>query len=322
MKRYTQSELRKMYMEPSAELKDCIHQEISSLPIKEQEEKIVKKKLSFSFVSIIAILIVLVAVAYAATEVYNRISINWKGETVEESEIVPQPTAEIPVPTEEADLHQIAERLVESAPEGEIVKASYPDPEGGQSGVRRSFCQKYTSWEELQQALSKNSGITLPAWIPDGYHLQYAEISFKSKNDYHLIEEKQEGSVTLRRYSVDDENKVIDDCYLLLQDDEKHTISITSTLSGSTDSNNSAINIPADNSVTSVTVPGMENAIAINSTGNIGSTLYLRRLLDSPIKWVDTPDMPAFVMAYNEEHIDIWATDLAIDELKKMFSLE
>ena len=183
-------------------------------------------------------------------------------------------------------------------------------------------CQKYTSWEELQQALSKNSDITLPAWIPDGYHLQYAEISFKSKNDYHLIEEKQEGSVTLRRYSVDDENKVIDECYLLLQDDEKHTISITSTLSGSTDSNNSAINIPADNSVTSVTVPGMENAIAINSTGNIGSTLYLRRLLDSPIKWVDTPDMPAFVMAYNEEHIDIWATDLAIDELKKMFSLE
>ena len=109
---------------------------------------------------------------------------------------------------------------------------------------------------------------------------------------------------------------------MLLQDDEKHTISITSTLSGSTDSNNSAINIPADNSVTSVTVPGMENAIAINSTGNIGSTLYLRRLLDSPIKWVDTPDMPAFVMVYNEEHIDIWATDLAIDELKKMFSLE
>ena len=85
MKRYTQCELRKMYMEPSAELKDRIHQEISSLPIKEQEEKIVKKKLSFSFVSIIAILIVLVAVAYAATEVYNRISINWKGETVEES---------------------------------------------------------------------------------------------------------------------------------------------------------------------------------------------------------------------------------------------
>ena len=85
MKQYTQSELQKMYMEPSEELKDRIHQEISSLPIKEQEENIVKKKLSFSFVSVIAILLVLVAVAYAATEVYHRIRINWKGETVEET---------------------------------------------------------------------------------------------------------------------------------------------------------------------------------------------------------------------------------------------
>ena len=46
MKQYTQSELQKMYMEPSEELKDRIHQEISSLPIKEQEENIVKKKQS------------------------------------------------------------------------------------------------------------------------------------------------------------------------------------------------------------------------------------------------------------------------------------
>ena len=87
MKRYTQSELQKIYMEPSDELKNRIHQEISSLPIKEQEEKIVKRKLSFSFVSAIAILLALVAVAYAATEVYHRISVNWKGETVEETEL-------------------------------------------------------------------------------------------------------------------------------------------------------------------------------------------------------------------------------------------
>ncbi len=84
MKQYTQSELQKMYMEPSEELKNRIHQEISSLPIREQEEKIVKQKLSFSFVSAIAILLLLAAVAYAATEVYHRISVNWKGETIEE----------------------------------------------------------------------------------------------------------------------------------------------------------------------------------------------------------------------------------------------
>lgn len=76
MKRYTQSDLQKMYIEPSEGLKNYIHEEISSLQINKQEEKIVKKKRPFSFVHAIAIFLVLVALVYAVTEVYHQISIN------------------------------------------------------------------------------------------------------------------------------------------------------------------------------------------------------------------------------------------------------
>ena len=84
-----------------------------------KEEEIVKKKLTFSFVSVIAILLALVAVAYAATEVYHRITVNWKGETVRETEVpagpeataVPLADAQITILNDE-DLDRMADELI------------------------------------------------------------------------------------------------------------------------------------------------------------------------------------------------------------------
>ena len=74
MKNYTQNELRKMYDTPSQELTDQIHQTIASLPYRETEEKIVKKKLSFASVVAIALVLVLMATSLAAT---NTTVNNW-----------------------------------------------------------------------------------------------------------------------------------------------------------------------------------------------------------------------------------------------------
>ena len=65
MKRITQNDLRKMYEAPPQELTEQIHETISSLPVRGQEEKIVKKKLSFSVIAAIALVIVLMATALA-----------------------------------------------------------------------------------------------------------------------------------------------------------------------------------------------------------------------------------------------------------------
>ena len=74
MKNFTQNELRKMYDTPPQELTDQIHQTIASLPYRETEEKIMKKKLSFASVVTIALVLVLMATSLAAT---NTTVNNW-----------------------------------------------------------------------------------------------------------------------------------------------------------------------------------------------------------------------------------------------------
>ena len=65
MKRFTQNDLRKMYEAPPQEMTEQIHETISSLPVHGQEEKIVKRKISFSVIGVIALVIVLMATALA-----------------------------------------------------------------------------------------------------------------------------------------------------------------------------------------------------------------------------------------------------------------
>ena len=66
MDRYTQNDLRKMYEAPPRELTEQIHESISFLPPREQEEKSMKKKLSLSAVIAMALVVVLMATALAA----------------------------------------------------------------------------------------------------------------------------------------------------------------------------------------------------------------------------------------------------------------
>ena len=73
MKRITQNDLRKMYEAPPQELTEQIHETISSLPVHEQEEKIMNKKLRVSIIVAAALAIVLMttALAGAVNEDFN-----------------------------------------------------------------------------------------------------------------------------------------------------------------------------------------------------------------------------------------------------------
>lgn len=73
MKRCTQRDLQRLYEAPPQELADRIQETIFSLPVREQEEKIVKKKLSLSAVIAVVLLIVLMATALAGAtnEAFN-----------------------------------------------------------------------------------------------------------------------------------------------------------------------------------------------------------------------------------------------------------
>lgn len=336
MKQYTQSELQKMYMEPSEELKDRIHQEISSLPIKEQEENIVKKKLSFSFVSVIAILLVLVAVAYAATEVYHRIRINWKGETVEETEVPIGPEATVVPPPDaqvlsDDDLDWMADELLRSAvAEDEYGVVSYKTP-GGTVGRISPVKKSFGSWDEFREYMNHSSELTLPAWIPDGYGFQEAQvmISCKADGEYKLIEERQKGAITLKRYRIDDSDSVVEWYVIVFREsgENNHYLIAGSSLDDP-DADGRTFELTDGQSASVMTIPGMDNALAIvDSNDPTYNRLAMIRRLDRPVEYkmgpvYDDQHTPAESTVSTYESIDVSSPWLDIETLQKMFTPE
>ena len=338
MKQYTQSELQKMYMEPSEELKNRIHQEISSLPIREQEENIVKRKLSFSFVSVIAILLVLVAVAYAATEVYHRITVNWKGETVRETEVpagpeataVPLADAQITILNDE-DLDRMADELLRSAvAEDEYGVVSYETP-GGTVGRISPVKKSFGSWDEFREYMNHSSELTLPAWIPDGYGFQEAQvmISCKADGEYKLIEERQEGAITLKRYRIDDSDSVVEWYVIVFREsgENNHYLIAGSSLNDP-DADGRTFDLTDGQSASVMTIPGMDNALAIvDSNDPTYNRLAMIRRLDRPVEYrmgpvYDDQHTPAESTVSTYESIDVSSPWLDIETLQKIFTPE
>ena len=337
MKQYTQSELQKMYMEPSEELKDRIHQEISSPPIKEQEEEIVKKKLSFSFVSVIAILLALVAVAYAATEVYHRISVNWKGETVAETElpIGPEPTADPPQDAQmlsDEDLNRIADELLQKAvAEDEYGIASY-ETAGGKMGGVSPIHKSFDSWDEFREYMAQSSELTLPTWIPDGYEFQHASVMVSCKADgaYKLIEERQEGPITLKRYKIDASDSVVVWYVINFREpgENNHYLHVDSMLIDDLDANGRIFNLTDGQSASVIIVPGMDDALAIvDSNDPAFTSLAMLRKLNHSIEYIIDPTyaeapVPIEPTISTHENIDVSSPCLDVETLQKMFMPE
>ena len=333
MKRYTQSELQKMYMEPSEELKNRIHQEISSLPIKEQEEKIMKKKLSFSFVTVIAILLVLVAVAYAATEVYHRIRINWKGETVEETEVPIGPEATVVPPPDaqmlsDEDLSRMADELLQkSVAEDEYGLVSY-ETAGGKMGGARPIQKTFDSWDEFREYMNCSSELTLPTWIPDGYEFQEAKvgISCKADGEYTLIEERQEGAITLKRYKIDDSDSVVVWYYINYREsgEDNHYLLVSSMLIDDQEADERTFDLTDGQSASVITVPGIDDALAIVRNDPAYNSLAMRRNLNHSIECRTDPmyaevPVPIEPTVFTCENIDVSSPWLDTETLQKMF---
>ena len=326
-----------MYMEPSEELKDRIHQEISSLPIKEQEENIVKKKLSFSFVSVIAILLVLVAVAYAATEVYHRIRINWKGETVEETEVPIGPEATVVPPPDaqmlsDEDLSRMADELLQkSVAEDEYGLVSY-ETAGGKMGGARPIQKTFDSWDEFREYMNRSSELTLPTWIPDGYEFQEAKVGISCKADgkYTLIEERQEGAITLKRYKIDDSDSVVVWYYIDYKEsgEDNHYLIVGSSLTDDLDGDGRTFNLTDGQSATVITVPGMDDALAIVDANNpVYNRIAMLRNLNHSIECCMDPmfaeaPVPIEPDVLTYESIDVSSAWLDIETLQKIFTPE
>ena len=273
---------------------------------------VMKKKLSISVVGIIAIILVLTAVAYAATEVFQRISVNWKGDIIEEQEVYnPEPTPTPQSVMNEAELSAKAEELLQTVTEDEYGTVSYTSAEGtnlGGSGKPRH--KTLYSWEEFKQAMANVDYLSLPVWIPDEYEFQNAILTLDCKADgeYKLLEEHQEGTVTLKRFIVDDADSIITGYELFLRDSDEdyHYIVVYSNLYPDSDTDEHSIGLLEGESAVVISIPGMDNALAIEGTNETkGNSLLMRRSLDTPIevKWPPFEDSPFDSQTFTEENI-------------------
>ena len=326
----TEQELRKRlinmtYKEIPAETHRAF---LSAISPGKEDEGIMKEKLSFSFVSVIAILLLLGAVAYAATEVYQLITINMKGEIVSDDMNVPQPTAEIE--TEDVFSTLTGDRLLELVPEGEIGIVLYSDPnDDNNNGAYGGTIKKtVNTWEDLQQAVAGADYITLPSYIPEGYELQYATVHYECKAGatFEPTGEKQEGSAILKTYKVEESEMIVEGYDLILRNhnDDSQVISITSFLSEVTNPENSTVGVVQANNAEAVVIPGIDYAVAITSEGsNMKSVLKIFQTLDSAIAYVRIPDLnTSHDLPYSSESITVWASVLDVDVLQKMFTVE
>ena len=290
---------------------------------------VMKKKLSFSVVGIIAIILVLTAVAYATTQVFHRISVNWKGKIIEEQEVYnPEPTPSPQPIMNETELGIRAEELLQTVAEEEYGTVSYTSADGmclGGSGHPRH--KTLYSWEEFKQAMTNVDYLSLPVWIPDEYEFQYAilKLDCRADGEYRLLEEHQEGTVTLKRFTVDDADSIITGYELLFRDSDEdyHYIAVYSDLYPDSDTDEYSIGLLEGETALVVSIPGMDNALAIDGTNETkGNALLMRRSLDTPIevKWPPFEDSPFVLQTFTEESIDVHAPLLDPDTIQKMFT--
>ena len=294
-----------------------------------------KKKLSISFIGVIALLLVLAAVAYAATEVYHRISINWKGETIEETEVPIGPEATVAPPLDaqilsDEDLSRMADELLQnSVAEDEYGVVSY-ETAGGTMGGARPIQKTFNSWDEFREYMVHSSELTLPTWIPDGYEFQEAKVSISCKADgeYKLVEERQEGAITLKRYKIDDSDSVVVWYFISFKEsgDNKHYVLVSSMLIDDPEADERTFDLIDGQSASVITVPGIDDALAIvDSNDPAINSIAMRRSLSHPIECIMDPmyaDLPVSIepTVSTWENIDVSSPCLDIETLQKMFT--
>ena len=288
-----------------------------------------KKKLSFSVAGIIAVILALTVAAYAATEVYHRISVNWKGEMIDEQEVMnPEPTPSPQPMMNETELRIKADELLQTVREEEYGTVSYTCPDGmSLAGVGRPRHKTLYSWEEFRQSMANVDYLSFPDWIPDEYEFRYAilELDCKADGEYKLLEEHQEGAVTLKRFTVDDADSVITGYELFFResDEDYHYIAVYSNLYQNSDTDEHSIGLLEGETAAVVAIPGMDNAIAIDGTDETkGSALLMRKVLNTPVDVKRPPfeDSPFDSETFTEENIAVHAPSLDVDTMRKMFT--
>jgi len=236
-----------------------------------------KKKISVGL--IIAILVSLAAIAFAATEYVQKfISVNWQGETASDQD------AAIDVPDPLSNPMNRMRKILNSAPDDFLPIIEWNGTPPRSSRVRH---RKTDSLEGIDY----NTCIVLPNNIAEkdsfSVDLTYGCLA---EGEYKLISEEKVDEFTLKQYTVDPAYDVVigysiqfkDKNRELYHDDNQYWHTIRSELSISEDNSfQFEVMDGEEHSAQSVEIPGMDKAVFINLGMN--TRLIAIRTLNKPI---------------------------------------
>ena len=281
-----------------------------------KDEIVMKRKISVGL--IIAILVSLAAIAFAATEYVQKfISVNWQGETASDQD------AAIDVPDPLSNPMNRMRKILNSAPDDVLPIIEWNGTPPRSSRVRH---RKTDSLEGIDY----NTGIILPDNIAEkdsfSVDLTYGCLA---EGEYKLISEEKVDEFTLKQYTVDPAYDVIigysieykDKNESLFKDENKYWHSIRSRLS-ITSSNQFQFEVmDGDGHTTeSVDIPGTDKAVFV--TRGMNTSLIAIRTLDKPVVVKTEPSKRALrdITEYKYELIEM--DGFTLEECMSFFRTE
>ena len=314
------------------------------------------KKRTISFIGIIAVLLVLAAVAYAATEIYRQI--NWKGEPVETiTEFLPlseDTSSDSDANISRNEINDIIHLYIDNIPDEDYAEIWYKSQTFTTGNIHQKQ-KNFTSYEDFLQYMSSVDYLTVPSWLPEnmisfsGKVLMESQILketdanpenfvYYTNEDgsisvfnpdalwgypdalwgyYKQAEEWENDQIKFCRYILDDTEAIITGYQLTIGFQDHFEIQIICELSTSL---GTSFKLESDETATPVTVRDMTDGLLITSPGQEKKDkLFLRRELNTPVSFVS---LMKGEQTSSEEQITIMAYDQEPENLIKIFSGE
>lgn len=272
MKRCNVQDLQRIYGDVPRELTDQVRQKLSDLSEFRptdgrkmsrlraviEEEKNMRKKFSFRMTGVVAVLISLTAIAFAASEINKWLRINWKADTIVNTPV--DSTDYDPVgPEAITALREMLDKmytLMKEAPENAYVTIESES----NSRIARQRVRTIHSFSDLPRA-----NFTIPAILPeDGSIRMNLELGCIPEGEYKLINQKTADEYTLKQYDVDSAYDVIIGYEISYLNGETVERTIHSHLVAS-DQNEFGFRAEDSSTAEPVSIPGMDKAVFISS---------------------------------------------------------
>lgn len=255
---------------------------------------------------------------------------NWLGEVVPDERVAQSmPTVAPPMETEEIDLNE--DTLAQLEIEGTKLFV-FEMTEDGEMLPKAGAGLKKTA-QDMERFLALMDGaayLKLPNLIPEGYEFVMGEVYYEctAEGQWDLVNRKSLGNGLYAEWYVpsyvpDENEEVVSGYYLLFRNstDDYHYLSIYAVLSETQDLNEQRFSFLGGTTARAVSVPGMNNALAV--TGENNCSLYMLGTLETPIgiRFFWDPNYQE-VMTCTEVDITVSAPMLDVDTLIHMFAAE